>query len=100
MINFSSVALFYVPTLNLNHSKYVTPISYGSYDMSDNIGYTMYSMVYPSKTFQVHGKSCWVAGWGQSQSNGVSSDSLKSIGVNLFNHQYCNDHRFIFFLFF
>ena len=45
---------------------------------------------------QFHGKSCWVAGWGQSQTNGISSDSLKSIGVNLFNHQYCRNHRFVF----
>ena len=40
-----------------------------------------------------HGKSCWVAGWGQAKSNGVSSDSLKSIGVNLFGREYCENHR-------
>ena len=46
-----------------------------------------------NENFQEHGKSCWVAGWGQSQSNSVSSDSLKSIGVNLFDHRYCYNHR-------
>ena len=40
-----------------------------------------------------HGTSCWVAGWGQAQSNGLSSDSLKSIGVNLFGREYCINHR-------
>ena len=43
--------------------------------------------------FKVHGSACWVAGWGQSQSHGVSSDTLKSIGVNLFDHEYCIQHR-------
>ena len=41
-----------------------------------------------------HGKNCWVAGWGQSQSNGVTSDSLKSIGINLFSPEYCINHRY------
>ena len=40
-----------------------------------------------------HGRNCWVAGWGQSQSNGVTSDSLKSIGINLFSPEYCFNHR-------
>ena len=43
---------------------------------------------------QEHGKACWVAGWGQTQSNGVSSDTLKAIGLNLFDHQYCLNHRY------
>ena len=43
---------------------------------------------------QEHGNACWVAGWGQSQSNGVASDQLKSIGVNIFDHEYCKKHRF------
>ena len=43
--------------------------------------------------FKEHGSACWVAGWGQSQSHGVSSDALKSIGVNLFDHEYCYKHR-------
>ena len=42
-----------------------------------------------------HGTTCWVAGWGQAQSNGVSSDSLKSIGVNLFGRDYCENHRYL-----
>ena len=41
-----------------------------------------------------HGTKCWVAGWGQAQSNGVSSDSLKSIGVNLFDPEYCKNHSY------
>ena len=41
-----------------------------------------------------HGQNCWVAGWGQSQSNGVSSDSLKSIGINLFAPEYCMNHSY------
>ena len=41
-----------------------------------------------------HGKACWLAGWGQSQSNGVSSDLLKSVGLNLFGHRYCQNHSF------
>ena len=43
---------------------------------------------------QEHGKACWVAGWGQTESNGVPTDSLQSIGVNLFGAQYCYDHRY------
>ena len=43
---------------------------------------------------RTHGTACWVAGWGQAQSNGVSSDSLKSIGVNLFGREYCENHRY------
>ena len=35
-----------------------------------------------------------MAGWGQSRSNGVSSDSLKSIGVNLFDPEYCKNHSY------
>ena len=35
-----------------------------------------------------------MAGWGQSQSNGVSSDSLKSIGINLFSSEYCLKHSY------
>ena len=35
-----------------------------------------------------------MAGWGQAQSNGVSSDSLKSIGVNLFAPEYCTNHSY------
>ena len=45
---------------------------------------------------KVHGKACWVAGWGKAESNGVSSDALKSIGVNLFHHSYCRNHRLAF----
>ena len=45
-----------------------------------------------------HGKACWVAGWGQTKSHGVSSESLQSIGVNLFDHQYCKKHRFVTYL--
>ena len=44
---------------------------------------------------KLHGTACWVAGWGKDQSNGVSSDVLKSIGVNLFDHEYCMKHRFV-----
>ena len=44
---------------------------------------------------KTHGEACWVAGWGRSRSNGVSSDALKSIGINLFSHDYCMDHRFL-----
>ena len=43
--------------------------------------------------YQNHGKSCWVAGWGHTQSNGVSSNLLRAIGINLFDHEYCYNHR-------
>ena len=43
--------------------------------------------------FKEHGKLCWVAGWGQSQSNGVSSEYLKAIGINLMKSEYCLNHR-------
>ena len=43
--------------------------------------------------YKNHGKSCWVAGWGHTQSNGVSSNSLRAIGINLFDHEYCYNHR-------
>ena len=46
-----------------------------------------------SPVFKEHGTTCWVAGWGQSQSNGVSSEYLKAIGVNLMHSQYCLNHR-------
>ena len=47
------------------------------------------------KSFKEHGTSCWVAGWGHDRSNGVSSNSLKAIGVNLFDREYCMNHRFV-----
>ena len=47
------------------------------------------------KSFQEHGTSCWVAGWGHDKSNGVPSNYLKAIGVNLFDREYCLNHRFV-----
>ena len=44
-------------------------------------------------SYKNRGKSCWVAGWGHTQSNGVSSNSLRAIGINLFDHEYCYNHR-------
>ena len=57
--------------------------------------YLIYHMLYLyiKLLLQEHGAACWVAGWGQPRSNSVASDSLKSVGVNLFSHQYCMNHR-------
>ena len=46
------------------------------------------------KWFQHHGAACWVAGWGKYHVNGATKDVLQSVGLNLFDHQYCLNHRF------
>ena len=56
---------------------------------------TSINFEYLLRYLQEHGKACWVAGWGQTQSNGVFSDSLKAVGINLFSHNYCLDHRYL-----
>ena len=40
-----------------------------------------------------HGKACWVAGWGDTESEGPDSDVLMSVGVNIFSNDYCRQHR-------
>ena len=40
------------------------------------------------------GAACWNAGWGTSEMNGIHSNELKSIGINLMSKEYCSDHSF------
>ena len=39
-----------------------------------------------------HGAQCWVAGWGHTFYNGQSSDTPRSVGVNLLKRDYCLSH--------
>lgn len=39
-----------------------------------------------------HGAQCWVAGWGHTFYNGQSSDTPRSVGVNLLKNDYCIKH--------
>ena len=41
-----------------------------------------------------NGAACWNAGWGTAEVDGVYSDQLQSIGVNLMSQGYCMDHSF------
>ena len=41
-----------------------------------------------------NGAACWNAGWGTAEVEGVYSDQLQSIGVNLMSQGYCTDHSF------
>ena len=41
-----------------------------------------------------NGAACWNAGWGTAEVDGVYSDQLQSIGVNLMSQGYCTDHSF------
>ena len=40
-----------------------------------------------------HGKACWVGGWGATEFGGYSSDVLMSVGINVFENDYCTQHR-------
>jgi hypothetical protein len=37
----------------------------------------------------VGGEACWVAGWGTTSYGGSISDTLLSVGVNIFSQEYC-----------
>ena len=41
-----------------------------------------------------NGAACWNAGWGTAEIDGIYSDELQSIGVNLMSREYCTDHSF------
>ena len=41
-----------------------------------------------------NGAACWVAGWGNAEIDGVYSNQLQSIGLNLMSRDYCTDHSF------
>jgi len=51
------------------------------------------SVCLPANNFE-HGEACWVSGWGTTTEGGGGSVSqtMKSVGVNLFSHAYCNSH--------
>ena len=40
----------------------------------------------------LHGKHCWVAGWGVGSEGGASQLLLNEVGVNIFSHEYCVNH--------
>ena len=42
------------------------------------------------KAKETHGAGCWVAGWGTTKSGGRTSNKLKSVGVNILDHEYWN----------
>ena len=43
-----------------------------------------------------HGAECWIAGWGQTENSGQSSE-LRSITINSMNREYCvnENHRLV-----
>ena len=41
-----------------------------------------------------NGAACWNAGWGNAEIDGIYSEELQSIGINLMSRDYCNDHSF------
>ena len=41
-----------------------------------------------------NGAACWNAGWGTAEIDGVYSEELQSIGLNLMSQGYCTDHSF------
>ena len=41
-----------------------------------------------------NGAACWNAGWGTAEIDGVYSDELQSVGINLMSRDYCVDHSF------
>ena len=41
-----------------------------------------------------NGAACWNAGWGTAEVDGVFSEKLQSIGINLMSGGYCTDHSF------
>ena len=45
-----------------------------------------------SQIDKYHGAQCWVAGWGHTFYNGQSSDTPRSVGVNLLKNDYCIKH--------
>ena len=42
-----------------------------------------------------NGAACWNAGWGTVEVDGIYSNELQSIGVNLMSREYCTDHSFL-----
>ena len=45
----------------------------------------------PAENFS-HGEACWASGWGVTSFNGDISTFLRSVGVNLFSEEYCNEN--------
>ena len=45
----------------------------------------------PAENFS-HGEACWASGWGVTSFNGDISTFLRSVGVNLFSKEYCNEN--------
>ena len=41
-----------------------------------------------------HGAQCWVGGWGHTFYAGQSSNTARSVGLNLFSREYCLKHSF------
>ena len=41
-----------------------------------------------------NGAACWIAGWGNSEIDGVHTNQLQSIRMNLMSRDYCTDHSF------
>ena len=37
----------------------------------------------------LHGRHCWVAGWGVGTEGGNAERLLNEVGVNVFSHEYC-----------
>ena len=44
----------------------------------------------PAEDYE-HAENCFVSGWGTTSSNGSVSQFLQEVGVNLFDHDYCNN---------
>ena len=43
----------------------------------------------PREMPSLHGRHCWVAGWGVGTEGGSAQRLLNEVGVNVFSHQYC-----------
>ena len=53
---------------------------------------TCYDSVCLPTTDYKHGEACWLSGWGLTRENGGVSYVLKSVGINLFSNEYCNNN--------